>query len=74
MFKKILLIVIVFILFSCIADLIINAASKSKTHLRKSHGGQPLHIYSQENPLSSAKKDENIVETANEGYDDQSYY
>jgi hypothetical protein len=65
MFKKILLIVTIFILFYCFANLIISAANKSKknnnTELTKQN-------------KTDKQVNKNIVEIADEGYDDPSYY
>lgn len=65
MLKKILFALFIITLFSGIADLIINAASKSNennnTELTK------------QNKIDK-QVNKNIVETADEGYDDPSYY
>ncbi len=65
MLKKILLIVTIFILFYCFANLIINAANKSKKN-------NNTELTKQNKVDKQANK--NIVETADEGYDDPSYY
>jgi len=60
MLKKILSILFISILFNCIANLPIYAASKSNEN--------NIQITKQN------KANKNIVETADEGYDDPSYY